>query len=722
MLMRTQLNPKEMGMKKTLAVAAMMAVATAFAAPTEAHFAFTNDLDTVHQADRRNPSVKPSRDEFVVRDGFKIAVGKDAPALVRRAAEDFVDYLAVSMGVKALVVDSPAGASLAVALDRKMKKGAHDIKVGAKGVRIRAADERAAAQGFYRLEDRMNLRCAPYLKHGVERRAPLYSPRMSHPGYRVDVFPDGYLGRMAHAGVDSIILYVNDQDLKEKGRNLGDIISRAKAWGLDTYFYPNRISTPAHPSDPGAEKVYEDSYGKLTAKYPGVKGFIFVGESVFFPSKDERIKNRGDKSVPDDKRPPQDRFACRDWGDWLKTVQKTVRRNIPDSDFIFWTYSFYWNKLEDRREMMERLPKDVKLHVTFELGGRNPRPGGYLNGLADYTIASPGPSKTFVEEAALAKELGLELSSMVNTLGRTWDFGTAPYEPFPFQWKRRWEAMRSYREGNGLVTIMENHHYGWMPNFVSELAKEAFTEGGMDFETHVRAIAARDFGSPAADDVLAAWREMSEAICDYSATALDQYGPYRIGPAYPFTVLQGFLPIEDFPPPATRKGKISGICRINYLYSGTKAGEAKRNTHFKAEVFAKEAELLAKMAKNMSAGAARLAKAAAAAPAFCAERARREAGVAAYIACCVKTMYHVKAASAEEIAIESGKLDAAAERAARERIYAFARAERANAAEALPLVMADSRLGYEASMGYHGGEEQIRWKIGLIDRFLEQAK
>ena len=61
-------------------------------------------------------------------------------------------------------------------------------------------------------------------------------------------------------------------------------------------------------------------------------------------------------------------------------------------------------------------------------------------------------------------------------------------------------------------------------------------------------------------------------------------------------------------------------------------------------------------------------------------------------------------------------------RAARERIYALARAERANAAEALPLVMADSRLGYETSMGYHGGEEQIRWKIGRIDRFLEQAK
>ena len=703
----------------TLVAAAMMAAAGV--APTEAHFAFVKDLETIHQTGRRIPSLKPSRDELVVRDGFKIAVGKDAPALVRRAAEDFADYLAVSMGVKALVVDEPEGANLTVALDRKMKKGGHDIDVGAKCVRIRAVDERAAALGFYRLEDRMNLRCAPYLKRGVERRATLYSPRMSNQSYNTGaMYPDNYLGRLAHTGVDAIIINVSDADLKGKSRDLGDVIRRAKAWGIDTYFYPNRIATPAHPSDPGAEKVYDDTYGKLTAKYPGVRGFVFVGESVYFPSKDERVRNRSEKAGPGDRRPTQDRFPCRDWGDWLRAVQKAVRRNIPDIDIIFWTYNFYWSKLEDRREMMEKLPKDVKLHITFELGGVNPRPGGYKNGLADYTIASPGPSKTFAEEAALAKELGLEISSMVNTLGRTWDFGTAPYEPFPFQWKRRFDAMRRYHDSNRLVSIMENHHYGWMPNFVSELSKEAFTEGGMDFETHLRAIARRDFGT-AADEAIEAWRELSEAICDYSATALDQYGPYRIGPAYPFTALQGFLPIEDFPPPVNRK-TISGVCRINYLYGTTRATVSKRNPGLKAADFAKEAELLEKMAKNMSSGAARLAKAAAAAPAFCAERARREAGVAAYIACCVKTMYHVKAAAAEELAIESGKLDAVGERAARERIYALARAERANAEEALPLVMADSRLGYETSMGYHGGEEQIRWKIGLIDRFLENVK
>ena len=72
----------------------------------------------------------------------------------------------------------------------------------------------------------------------------------------------------------------------------------------------------------------------------------------------------------------------------MKADRKAVRRNIPDADFLFWSYSFVWNKIDIRREMMERLPKDVKLHVTFELGGGNPRPGG-SGGAASYPCRTP---------------------------------------------------------------------------------------------------------------------------------------------------------------------------------------------------------------------------------------------------------------------------------------------------------------------------------------------
>jgi len=47
-------------------------------------------------------------------------------------------------------------------------------------------------------------------------------------------------------------------------------------------------------------------------------------------------------------------------------------------------------------------------------------------------------------------------------------------------------------------------------------------------------------------------------------------------------------------------------------------------------------------------------------------------------------------------------------------------AENANAAAAIPLVRADSRLGWEPTMGYLTDEPHLRWKIANGRRLLER--
>ena len=44
-------------------------------------------------------------------------------------------------------------------------------------------------------------------------------------------------------------------------------------------------------------------------------------------------------------------------------------------------------------------------------------------------------------------------------------------------------------------------------------------------------------------------------------------------------------------------------------------------------------------------------------------------------------------------------------------VLEWAKKEYANAKAALPLAETDSRLGWEPSMEYAGGAEQIRWKL-----------
>ena len=55
-----------------------------------------------------------------------------------------------------------------------------------------------------------------------------------------------------------------------------------------------------------------------------------------------------------------------------------------------------------------------------------------------------------------------------------------------------------------------------------------------DYELLFEKIAVRDYGRDAAEHVLAAWRFWSEAMGCYTASNEDQYGPWRVGAAYPF--------------------------------------------------------------------------------------------------------------------------------------------------------------------------------------------
>jgi hypothetical protein len=55
-------------------------------------------------------------------------------------------------------------------------------------------------------------------------------------------------------------------------------------------------------------------------------------------------------------------------------------------------------------------------------------------------------------------------------------------------------------------------------------------------------------------------------------------------------------------------------------------------------------------------------------------------------------------------------------------LHDIAREEYANAKATLPLVDADSRLGFECSMEYCGGRKQIEWKLSRMEKFFGDLK
>ena len=682
----------------------------------EKPYDFRKRLECVHERDRRDPAAKPAADEFAIKDGFVIALPPGATDLMRFAARDFEEYLDVSMGVSARIAHKglalgaesvfSAGLSSDYAeIDRvTLKPREYRIVVHDVGVMMQAADERAFAQALYHLEDLMNLRKAPFLKKGTEMRRSMFSPRMTHSGWGVDVFPDVHLAQIAHAGMDAIVIFIKDVD-KTKGadyQDVNDVIRRAKRHGLDTYLYSYVVAF-VHPDEPGAKEKFDATYGRVAAAYPEAKGIVFVGESCQFPTKDERAQPvTWRNKIPGDNRPTAGWWPCRDYPDWVRAVKRSIDAQNPGVEIIFWSYNWGRQPVQPRMELIDALPQDVTLQATFEMFEPQVKRNGLNAPSADYSLSFEGPGRYFASEAERAHKRGLRLFSMSNTGGLTWDYGVIPYQPCPYQWHRRYEGICKAQRDWGLTGLMECHHYGWWPSFISELEKEAFTEGGIPFETHLRLIAARDFGAANVDRAIEAWRLWSETARDYVASDDNQYGPFRLGPSYPYNFGGKRIGKKDFPcPPYASFGV--GIARLNYLDVSGYSPELGERKKIDRERMTKEIELLESMQEKLGKGADMF-------DAMAGEKARRMAGLGRFMQRTVITAINVKQGAMAHL---DGKKD---------EVLAWAKKEYANAKAALPLVEADSRLGWEPSMEYVGGAEQVRWKLNrMVETYGEEV-
>ena len=682
-------------MKKLLLCIACACLFAGIAA--ERPYDFRKRLETVHENGLRDTAAKPATNELAFTDGMVVAVPRNADEVLALAAKDFCDYLDVSMGVSARFARGGKGA-VTVALDGKMPARAYRIETGG-NVKVTAADARAAAQALYHLEDLMSLRRAPFVKKGTERRRSLFSPRMTHSGWGVDVFPDAHLAQIAHAGMDAIVIFIKDVD-KTKGaayQDVKDVIRRAKRYGLDTYLYSYVVAF-VHPADPGAKEKFDATYGRIAAAYPEAKGIVFVGESCQFPTKDERAQPvTWRNKAPGDNRPTAGWWPCRDYPDWVRAVKRAIDAQSKGMEIVFWTYNWGRQPVKPRMELIDSLPQDVTLMATFEMFEPQVKRNGLSAPSADYSLSFEGPGQYFASEAERAHKRGLRLYSMSNTGGLTWDYGTIPYQPCPYQWKRRYDGIVKAQREWGLSGLMECHHYGWYPSFISELEKEAFTEGGIPFETHLRQIAARDFGAENVGRALEAWRLWSETARDYVASDMNQYGPFRTGPAYPYNFGGKHIANSEFPISGHASNK--NIARYNYLDKSSYVPESGEVEALDLEKMNKELELLEAMQVALGKGADIFDSICGDIGKARAEKARRMAVLGRFMQRTVITAINVKHGA---IAHRAG--DKAA-------VLEWAKKEYANAKAALPLVEADSRLGWEPSMEYVGGPEQIRWKL-----------
>ncbi len=533
----------------------------------EQSYDFKRRMLEVHTPGRSRPDIWKKIPGLVVDDSWEIVYPKSAGRVLRYSAHDLTEYFEVSMEVfphlRAVEDISSAAAPgrivLATADDlpplaprntedsagnARAQALAFRIIVRSGGIIIVGASERGTAQGGYHLERVMNRNEGPVIGECDETHTALFSPRMTHSGYELDTFPDNVLRAIAHEGMDAIKVFTKGLNQTEHGyQDFNELIWRAAGFGIDVYCY-SYYKSEMHPGDPGAREYYEGLYGELFSSCPGFRGIIFVGESIGFPSHDPHTW--WDSATRPEGKVHPGWYPCCDYPEWVSLVSDVIHAHAPECEIVFWTYNWGYQPRDARLALIRSLPRDITLLVTYEMFERREVAPGVIEPCADYTLGFEGPGQYFLSEAEAAHERGIRLYTMSNTGGLTWDVGDIPYLPTPQQWNRRWQGILRAHEEYGLCGLMESHHYGFVPSFVSELANIMYsrTDGrAPDFGTELLAIAVRDFGEENASAVIRAWDLWSEGLRHTVTGALDQYGPLRIGPSYPLTFDQTvFLP------------------------------------------------------------------------------------------------------------------------------------------------------------------------------------
>jgi len=678
----------------------------------EKNYDFKKRLLQVHKKDIRDFNKFANKDEFVFEDAMWVSMPQKSDDVIVTAVKDFADFLFTSMGVSVMLGYDMPDADLHIRI-REQDEDLGDangymgycLDIG-DSIFLCAFDSRGVAQGLYYLEDVMKRRHAPYVKHGKISRKAEFSPRMIHSGYELDNFPNEHLSAIAHMGIDAILVYVCDINKTRHGHlDFSELVYRASKYGIDVYAY-SCLKNEMHPDDDGAEQYYDALYGGLFRACPGLKGIVLVGESIEFPSRDDRvaqISGQTNVTIPSPK-PRPGWWPCNDYPKWVNMVKTSIFKYNPNADIVFWTYNWGWAPKEERFRLIESLPRDISIMATFEMF--EPYTLDKTHSIrSDYSLSFEGPGSYFAGEAQKAKECGIRLYAMANTGGLTWDLGVIPYEPMPYQWIKRYNSILEAKEQWGLCGLMESHHYGFFPSFISELTKEAYFNPKGSLEDTLGEILSGYFGSEGIEEIKKALMCWSEAITYYTPTNEDQYGAFRVGPSYPLCLDRLLKP----PTPAWAPNG-NGILNVNYRMNygsmishidekcsllGVKMKEEISSLEKMRSLFADGVEILEKIPNKNN-------------------ELSRLVNMGKFIFCSITTGINSKKFYMLKNRVKIEEENNKASQIIAD-IETLALSEIENAKSAIPLVRLDSRLGWEPSMDYITDEKAIEWKIKQVE-------
>ncbi len=492
--------------------------------------------------------------------------------------------------------------------------------------RIVAGDTEGIRRGIFYLEDEMLSLRAPFLTIGTVEKKPVIKRRISRcffgpikrpPAMRdelmdnIDYYPENYLNRLAHEGVNGLWLTIEFRDLaatkytpdagKDAVKRLAKLkqtVDKCLQYGIKTYIFcieprawgPNDPVLKKYPELGGhssgnsylfcplsktADEYLYESVNKIFKAVPELGGIINIthGEraTTCLSAVSSFSDHKGKINCP----------RCKDKEPWeilhasLSAMQRGMKDVNPDAEFISWLYMpqpqrFYPGDLYKLGSWVYDLPvhtpKGVVLQFNFESGVEIEVFGKKLVG-GDYWISKPGPSDRFEDIANIAKKHGTLMSSKIQT-GTSHEVATVPFVPVPSLLYQKFHAMQELGVTHTMLCWYFGNYPGLMNKSAGMLSMQDIPDNEKDFMQNLASVY---WKKEDVAKVVEAWTHFSKGYENYPLTNHFQYyGPIHDGPVWPLLLKPADAPLtptwqigssatlQPWPPSGDRIGECIG--------------------------------------------------------------------------------------------------------------------------------------------------------------------
>jgi len=551
-------------------------------------FQFVADLSSTTVPSLRGPGRSPTPGEISLSHGWTLRQEGQGSAHLSETIDEFVGYLRSTFGCEVASHEATHGNAkvLSVSVDASMAglTGSFMVSAQASKITVAGRDLAGVRQAFYYLQEQMEDRHEPYIPAGEVQRLTNVGPRFVYSYFSlygdplvdpdVDSLPDGFLERLARAGINGVWLQgvlrslAPSQIFPEFGagwetrlENLKKLVDRAQRHSVRVYLYLNEPRAlpveffSRHPevkgtydadsphvfamctSTPQVRQWISESLAHIFSKVPGLGGIFCITAS-------ENLTNCYAHGHAEHCPRCSRRDGSEVIAEVIQTFRDGVRRSSRDAEIMAWDWGWgvdwvkngttiydtnpeFNAKYPDAGRIIKGLPNDVAVMSVSEWAEATDR-GGFSTTVGEYSISVVGPGPRAVQNWGLARRRGLRTLAKVQW-SNTWEISAVPYIPVPNLIAEHCEHLVK-ADIQGLLTSWT---VGGYPSPNCEVAKQYYFANPPDSSQVLHDLAVRRYGREAAPHILAAWRDFSTAFVEYpmEGGALVYHIPTQHGPS-----------------------------------------------------------------------------------------------------------------------------------------------------------------------------------------------